>query len=814
MNKNPATDTKTFRRAAAETLRLQAVAVTVAANAILITDCHGRILWGNPAFTRLVGYSVAELIGQTTALFKSGLQNQAFYAALWQTILAGQTWHGELINRRKDGTLYHGEMTIAPVGDAAGGIRHFVAVLQDVSSRIHFEKELARERELLQALMDNLPDFIYFKDTKCRFMRVNQAVVRHFGLQNPGEAVGKNAADFFPPDLARQKLADEQRVIATGRPLIGWIEQSLARQGVCWVSTTKVPIRNAAGTITGLAGISRDITEQMLVAEELRVQKEAFQALMDNLPDFIYFKDTQSRFTRINRALAQHFGLPNPEAAIGKSDADYYSPGLARQKLADEQCLIAAEQPLIGLVEKSGTILGDCWVSSTKVPIRGAEGAITGLVGISHDITEQMLVAEELRAQRASFQTLTDNIPDGIARLDRDLRFAYVNRVLGQDLGLTAETMTGKTPAELNLPSPEQWNGAIRRVLQTDRTDAFEYQYETAGTIRYFEARLIPEHDSIGRVQQVLAVTRNITGEKEAEKRRQLIEVQLHQSQKMEAIGQLAAGIAHEINTPTQYVGDNTRFLKDAFDNIVSLLRSHGELLTAAKQNTLTPEVLEQAEDVLAASDLEYFFLQVPQAIQETLEGVERITTIVRAMKEFSHPNSGGKAAADLNRAIESTTIVARNEWKYVADLNLDPDPELPLVPCFLGEFNQVILNLIVNAAHAISDVVRQHPETKGLITLQTRRDGDSVLVRVSDTGTGIPEAYRPRIFEPFFTTKEVGRGTGQGLTLVYHTIVKKHGGTITFETEVGKGTTFVIRLPLHPPEIPLPAAGEGAATP
>jgi len=245
-------------------------------------------------------------------------------------------------------------------------------------------------------------------------------------------------------------------------------------------------------------------------------------------------------------------------------------------------------------------------------------------------------------------------------------------------------------------------------------------------------------------------------------------------------------------------------------------MHRYDELLAATQNNRLTPEILKHTEEIQTASDVEYLYLQIPQAIQETLEGVERVTKIVRAMKEFSHPGSKEKSSADLNKAIETTVTVARNEWKYVADLQLDLDPQLPHVPCFLGEFNQVILNLVVNAAHAIGDVVKQQPGTKGKITITTRRDGAWVEVRVSDTGTGIAEANRSRIFEPFFTTKDVGKGTGQGLSIVYGSIVKKHGGTATFETEVGKGTTFIIRLPIVPPLATnsKPSAGAPATTP
>jgi signal transduction histidine kinase len=175
---------------------------------------------------------------------------------------------------------------------------------------------------------------------------------------------------------------------------------------------------------------------------------------------------------------------------------------------------------------------------------------------------------------------------------------------------------------------------------------------------------------------------------------------------------------------------------------------------------------------------------------------VERVATIVKAMKEFSHPGSAEMKAVDLNHAIESTLTISRNEWKYVADTATEFDPHLPVVRCLPGEFNQVILNLVVNAAHAISDV-KTRGRQKGRIIVTTRRDGDWAEIRVRDTGTGIPEAVRGRIFTPFFTTKEVGRGTGQGLAIAHTVVVKKHGGTLDFETEEGKGTTFIIRLPI-----------------
>jgi PAS domain S-box-containing protein len=278
---------------------------------------------------------------------------------------------------------------------------------------------------------------------------------------------------------------------------------------------------------------------------------------------------------------------------------------------------------------------------------------------------------------------------------------------------------------------------------------------------------------------------------------RLVLEYELVQAQKLESIGHLAAGIAHEINTPTQFVGDNVRFLSDSFAEIVYLLEQYRLLLAAAKTGNCPEALIETCEVANRKADLAYLLAEIPKAIEQTSEGVDRVATIVRAMKEFSHPGSKEKTVVDLNKAIESTVTVARNEWKYLADLQTNLDPSLPPVPCLVGEFNQVVLNMIVNATHAIADVVKG-TGGKGAITIGTSHVGDFVEVRISDTGMGIPDSIRHKIFDPFFTTKEAGRGTGQGLAIARSVVVDKHGGTIAVDSEVGKGTTFLIRLPLN----------------
>ena len=288
-----------------------------------------------------------------------------------------------------------------------------------------------------------------------------------------------------------------------------------------------------------------------------------------------------------------------------------------------------------------------------------------------------------------------------------------------------------------------------------------------------------------------------ISERKKAEEERQRMELQLRHAQKMESIGQLAAGIAHEINTPTQFIGDNTRFIRDAFGDLKPLLAAQARLHAAALAGPVPPALLAEVAAAAKAADLDYLAEEIPKALGQSLDGIERVTNIVRAMKEFSHPGTTEKTALDLNRAIESTLTVCRSEWKYVAELVTEFDAGLPPVPVLPGEFNQVVLNIVINATHAIADVVG-NGGGKGTITVGTRQDGDWAEVRIRDSGTGIPEHARERVFDPFFTTKGVGKGTGQGLAIAHSVVVEKHGGTLRFETETGKGTTFVIRLPLR----------------
>jgi signal transduction histidine kinase len=304
-----------------------------------------------------------------------------------------------------------------------------------------------------------------------------------------------------------------------------------------------------------------------------------------------------------------------------------------------------------------------------------------------------------------------------------------------------------------------------------------------------------PVHSHLGELD-LLSIA---LGEMRDALRRYIVERDLSRQEgharKLEAVGQLAAGIAHEINTPAQFVGDGVHFLKEAFAGyqrlVVPYQRAVQVLATGGGQEALLSEIRAIEEEI----DLAYLDANVPGSFDSCQDGINRITTIVRAMKEFAHPDQSEMASADLNRALQTTLAVAKNEYKYVADVTTDFG-DLPPVLCHVGDLNQVFLNLIVNAAHAIGDVVGKGG-SKGTLRIKTCQEGDSARIDIADTGSGIPEAIRQRIFDPFFTTKEVGKGTGQGLAIARSIVVTKHHGSLTFESEAGKGTTFTIRLPI-----------------
>ena len=380
-------------------------------------------------------------------------------------------------------------------------------------------------------------------------------------------------------------------------------------------------------------------------------------------------------------------------------------------------------------------------------------------------------------------------------REDGHVQPLYVSPQTEAILGVTASTWLadfGSVMNRIHLEDRPRIVEALAAVAAGKPKPAVEFRATRADgqEIWLGDVGAVLTDDSSGRHVQTMLF--DISDAKRAQAEREAMELELRLGQKLEAVGELAAGIAHEINTPTQFVGDTIRFLRDAFNDLLQLQGIQSELHAAAEAGTVTPELLGRVRDAEESADLAYLRERVPGAFDRAEDGITRVGEIVGAMREFGHPPTAEKAPVQLNDAVSNTLVVAMNEYKYVSDIETDLG-DLPTVVCNGGDINQVILNLVVNAAHAIES---RGPE-RGAIRIRTVVDGDDVVISIGDTGCGITDAVAARMFDPFFTTKEVGRGTGQGLAITRSLVVDRHGGTITFETELGRGTTFHVRLPI-----------------
>ncbi|MGB8296598.1 MAG: PAS domain S-box protein, partial [Polyangia bacterium] len=427
-------------------------------------------------------------------------------------------------------------------------------------------------------------------------------------------------------------------------------------------------------------------------------------------------------------------------------------------------------------------------IAHSCAPIRDADKML-GAVLVFRDVTEDHFRREQLRQSEEQYRVLFQTSRDAIITLaPPSWKFTSGNSAALEMFGVSTEaefTLLGPWDVSPTLqpdgrPSAERAQEAMREAVQKG-ANSFHWMHKKVGG-GLFSAHVLLTSMQMHGNTVVQATVRDITEQ-------QRLEAELGQARKLEAVGQLAAGIAHEINTPTQFVGDSIQFLADAYKDEQLLFAKYREVMTTLAATPAFESLARQMKEVEESIDLTYVQENAPAAFARALEGVSRISMIVQAMKEFAHPDQREKSPADLNQALQTTLIVGKNEYKYVADVETDLG-ELPPVLCHVGDLNQVFLNLIVNAAHAIKDVAGESG-ARGTIRVKTRRDDGSVRIDIADTGTGIPEAIRHRIFDPFFTTREVGKGTGQGLAIARSIVVDKHGGSLTFESEVGKGYPF-----------------------
>jgi signal transduction histidine kinase len=419
---------------------------------------------------------------------------------------------------------------------------------------------------------------------------------------------------------------------------------------------------------------------------------------------------------------------------------------------------------------------------------------------IGHAVAERTGELERSREQYRLIAETTRAIP-----FELDLahgRFTYIGPQAGKMLGFADSVWKESGFLERLLPREREL--AVRQQLDDCMPGTFEVLCSVVtADDRVVELRWTVSCELVNDMRFLRGLMIDVT-----EARRLVRE--MAQGQKLESVGRIAAGVAHEINTSVQFISDSVRFVRHALRDVPHALADYRALAADALSGKEVSAAAKKAHDTDEAADVDYFLKNAPDALDRAIEGIGRVGSIVRSMTEFAHPDARAKADVDLNRAIKTTLNMTRNEYKSVAEIETDFG-DIPAVRCHAGDINQVVLNLLLNAAHAINDVVHG-TSAKGRITIRTRAISDYVEISITDTGHGIPESVRGRIFEPFVTTKEVGRGTGQGLALSRGIVVEKLKGSLHFETETGKGTTFFIRLPVSDAAISADSSKKQAA--
>lgn len=530
--------------------------------------------------------------------------------------------------------------------------------------------------------------------------------------------------------------------------------------------------------------------------QKLKANERLLSVTLKSIGDGVISTDSENIIKFINAKAADITGWSIEEALEQELCEVFQSAQGARNPL----CLIDTEKKAESLNHYTILFARDGKIKNLEInnaPLLNDSGETIGNVLIFRDISERIRADAMRRKIFMQNIQLLASIPLILISLNKNNLIKHWNNPAQKAFGIKDIFAIGTDFFDSEISW--DWN-AMKKCIDQCRKTGNPAKLQDFRYIRsdkregFLKITVSPfGNEDIGK-SSVLIVGEDIT-------ERRSLENQLTQAQKLESIGQLAAGIAHEINTPIQYLSDNLAFLQESFNDILTV-KSKFDIFqkTIPKSFQSTREGME-LNQAITELDLDYLAEEIPTAVSHSKEGLEYVTKIVKGMRDFSHPKVRKKVCIDINKAILSTITVARHEWKNIAEIETQFDKDLPQIFCYPGELNQVILNIVINATHAIEDLIGTNPDEKGKITITTQQNNEYVEIRVKDSGTGIPKNIQSKIFDPFFSTKDVNRGTGQGLSISYSVIVEKHHGNLTFETESGKGTTFLIQLPIQSEE-------------
>jgi len=774
--------------------------VECSAVGMLVLNRSGQCVWVNRAFCDLIGYTAVEVLANTMPDITHP-DDIALSVQTLRRLTTGEATVYQIEKRfvHKSGRPVWVLLTATPIPRTDQLQPDLVVgLIQDISTRKAAEEALQRSEALFRTIGENAGDLILIIEYPgMQTLYVSPAYHKLLG-HSVSELQGHSClAVVHPDDMALIHQATESMVRKGTNGVI--LELRYRHQNGDWhyVEAHGCAVRNSGGDLERIVVISRIIDDRILARQKLNDREERLQLLLDSTAESIYGVDLSGDCTFCNQALLRMLGYQDASDLLGKNmHAVIHHSRADGSAYPLEECRIFKAFRTGSATHIDDEVVwrvdGTCLpVEYWSHPVKHGE-KIVGCTVAFVDITERKAAQDALRRAHEEAELFINSVPSILIGISRDSRIKRWNLAAAKVFGLAKAEAAGKHLADCGI----QWVRSDMRVevdswcAQGDLRRVDTLPFVIDGQTRFLGLTLSWINAPEEEVSELLIIGSDVTD-------REVLGQQLRQAQKLEAIGQLAAGIAHEINTPTQYVGDNTRFLQESWPSFKELIAITREIRQEASLGPVSSQTLQQFDTLAQAADFEYLQTEIPRAIEQSLEGIQRVGKIVRAMKEFSHPGSEEKKLIDINKAIETTITVAHNEWKYVADMETHFAPDLPLVLCHAGEFNQVILNLLINAAQAMGD----GSQGKGKIVVSTRHDDDWAEVSISDTGAGIPEAVRSRVFEPFFTTKPVGKGTGQGLALAHTAIVRRHGGKIWFDSEVGKGTTFYIRMPLQSSE-------------
>ena len=710
--------------------------------------------------------------------------------------------HEEYPYVRQNGKKGFLNIAINPITDDSGEWIGFILLGRDITESKQAAEALKNSEEKLSSITSSINEAIIMVDEEGKVTFWNNAAEKIFHYSSD-EIIGKHLHEkIIPPEYRDAHVKGVKKFMVTGQGPV--IDNTVELEGLR-KNGDKFPLELSLSAIKikGLwhaIGTIRDLTERKQAEEELRSSKEQLSRIVETVVEGLYIVSSEGRIIFANSAAEKMFGLPREELY----KRTFNDPRWATHNLdgalveKDEhpfEIVKKTKKPVYGIEFSTQRQDGkELIISINAAPFFDSSGALQGMVATEQDITERKNVEQQTRDAHRDNEQLLSALPSVLISLDRNYRVSKWNAAAENIFGIPVEKATGVRFKECDIKWDWDKIQSIINVCEKTGESVIldDIKYVRADTKDgYFNLTVNPLKDDSHAITGFLLLGADTT-------EKMVLESQLTQAQKLESIGSLAAGIAHEINTPTQFVGDNIHFLEGAFKDIQTMLDKYDQLLEANQKKEVPDELIKEIETVAEEADKEFLSGEIPKAIQSSLKGVGRITTIVKAMKDFSHPGSKEKSLVDINRMIESTVTISKNEWKYVSEVVTNFDPSLDLVPCYPDEFNQVILNLITNASHAIGNVVTEGSKDMGTITIETHKEDDHALITVSDTGTGMPDSIKDKIFDHFFTTKEVGRGTGQGLSISRSIIVEKHHGSLSVDTEEGKGTTFFIRLPLN----------------